>query len=59
MDSNATLSKWLTEVRTVRYLPDWFPGTGFKAIAKEVREKYQIANGGPMEYVKNAMKVSP
>jgi len=43
---------------TVQYLPDWFPGTGFKALAKEVREKYQISLDGPMEYVKEAMKVS-
>jgi len=40
----------------LRYLPDWFPGTGFKALAKEVREKYEIAIGGPIEYVKDAMK---
>ena len=58
MDLNVTPTKWLTEFWAVRYLPDWFPGTRFKALAKEVREKYQIANGGPMEYVKNAMKVS-
>jgi len=48
----------LTISRAVRYLPDWFPGTGFKALAKAIREKYKIANDGPMEYVKNAMKVS-
>jgi len=46
------------EPLTVRYLPDWFPGTKFKALAKEVREKYQISIDGPMEYVKSAMKVS-
>jgi len=48
----------LTTPWTVRYLPDWFPGTEFKALAKEIRERYQIAMDGPMEYVKNAMKVS-
>ena len=48
----------LTTSRTVRYVPDWFPGTGFKALAKEVRKKYQIAIDSPMEYVKSAMKVS-
>ena len=41
----------------VRYVPDWFPGTGFKALAKEVREKFKISVNGPLEYVKNAMKV--
>jgi hypothetical protein len=48
----------LTNPWTVRYLPDWFPGTGFKAVGKEARDKYQISIDGPMEYVKNAMKVS-
>jgi len=48
----------LTKLWTVRYLPNWFPGTGFKSLAMEVREKYQISTDGPMEYVKNAMKVS-
>jgi hypothetical protein len=48
----------LTNPQTVRYLPDWFPGTEFKAAAKKARDKYLIAIDGPMEYVKNAMKVS-
>ena len=49
----------LTKSRAVRYLPDWLPGTGFKALAKGVREKYKISIEGPMEYVKDAMKVGP
>ena len=53
-----TVTKKLMKPWTVQYLPDWFPGTGFKALAKEVREKYQISLDGPMEYVKEAMKVS-
>jgi len=44
---------------TVRYLPDWFPGTGFKAIAKKSRDKFQISVNDTMKYVKDAMKVSP
>jgi len=40
----------------LRYLPDWFPGTGFKAFAKGIRDKYQMSVDGPMEYVKDAMK---
>ena len=42
----------------VRYIPDWFPGTGFKALAREARNKFNISIDGPFEYVKNAMKVS-
>lgn len=49
----------LTSPWIVRYLPDWFPGTEFKALAKEARDKYKASNSGPMEYVKNAMKVRP
>ena len=45
--------------RAVRYLPDWLPGTGFKALAKEAHDKYKLSRHGPMEYVKNAMKVCP
>ena len=44
---------------TVRYLPDWLPGTGFKALAKEAHDKYEVSRDGPMEYVKTAMKVCP
>jgi len=47
----------VTKPWTVQYLPDWFPGTGFKALAKEVLKKYEISLDGPMEYVKEAMKV--
>jgi len=43
----------------VRYIPDWFPGMGFKVFAKEVREKFKISVDGPFEYVKNAIKVRP
>jgi len=32
---------------------------GFKVLAKEVREKFRISVDGPLEYVKNAIKVRP
>jgi len=32
---------------------------GFKVYAKEVREKFRMSVDGPLEYVKNAMKVRP
>jgi len=51
------IHKQLTKLLTVRYLPNWFPGTGFKALTKEIREKFQISIDGPMEYVKDVMKV--
>ena len=43
----------------VRYVPDWLPGTGFKALAREVHGKSKIAAGGPFEFVKKVMKVRP
>ena len=49
----------LTSFWIVRYIPDWFPGARFKTLAKEVRDKYKISMGGPMEYVKSVMKVRP
>ena len=49
--------KHLTNPPIVRYIPDWFPGTRFKALAKEARDKFKISVDGPFEYVKNAMKV--
>ena len=52
------IHKQLTKPWTVRYLPSWFPGMGFKPLAKEVREKFQTSIDGPMEYVKSVMKVS-
>jgi len=51
--------KHLTDPLIVRYIPDWFPGTGFKALAREARNKFDISVDGPLEYVKNAMKVRP
>ena len=51
--------KCLTYPSIVRYIPDWFPGMGFKVHAKEVREKFKVSVEGPLEYVKNAMKVRP
>ena len=47
------------EIWIVQNLPDWFPGTRFKVLAKEVHEKYRISIEGPVEYVKGLMKVSP
>ena len=47
----------LTYPLIVQYIPDWFPGMGFKVYAKEVCEKFRISVDGPLEYVKNAMKV--
>ena len=51
--------KHLTDLLIVRHVPDRFPGTGFKTLAKETRDKFIISVDGPLEYVKNSMKVRP
>ena len=43
----------------MRYIPYWFPGAKFKVLAKETHDKFKVTIDGPMEYVKNSMKVCP
>jgi len=57
--ARAVTYQHLTNPLVVRHIPDWFPGTGFRALAKEARDKFKISINGPFEYVKNALKVSP
>ena len=42
----------------VKYVPDWFPGAGFKTFAKAARGKFDMIVNEPIEYVKKLMKVS-
>ena len=51
--------KNLADPLIVRHIPDWFTGTGFKALAKEAGDKFRISVDGPFEYAKSAMKVRP
>jgi len=39
----------------LKHVPDWFPGAGFKAIAKEVQKINMVAIGAPFQFVKDAM----
>ena len=41
----------------VKYVPEWFPGAGFKLFAKEARRLFELAVDGPLEYVKESLKV--
>ena len=50
---------YMAKTLIVRYVPDWFPGTGFNAFAKEVHDKSRIAAYRPFEYVKKAIQVRP
>ena len=43
---------------TVRYVPDWFPGTGWKAKAKEMEKLLNQTADIPFQFVKDQM-VSP
>ena len=42
----------------VTYLPEWFPGAGFKAFAKVGEKAMNRAVDGPLEHVKDCLKVS-
>ena len=42
----------------VKYIPEWFPGAGFKTVAKETRGQFSMAINGPLGYVKELTKVS-
>lgn len=44
-----------TNDRSVRYLPDWFPGTDFKQVAKEITTTMRDHSGKPWEVVKHQM----
>ena len=57
--TQTVIYKHLTYLLIVQHIPDWFPGMGFKVHAKEVREKFKVSVDGPMDYVRNAMKVRP
>jgi hypothetical protein len=37
--------------------PEWFPGSGFKRFAKEAQAMFDLAVEGPLEYVKESLKV--
>lgn len=40
---------------SVRYLPDWFPGTEFKRVARDIRSTEKEFSGRPWEFVKHEM----
>jgi len=43
----------------VKHIPDWFPGAGFKQFAKVGRGLFDVAVDGPLDYVKESLKVRP
>ena len=45
------------DTHEVKHVPEWFPGSGFKQFAKEARAMFDIAVDGPLEYVKESLKV--
>jgi hypothetical protein len=42
----------------VKHIPEWFPGAGFKRFAKEGGRLFGMAVVGPLEWVKESLKVS-
>lgn len=53
------LGSWapLTVHPKVKHVPKWFPGAGFKRFAENARRMFDVAVDGPLEYVKESMKV--
>ena len=43
----------------VKHVPDWFPGARFKQFAKTGRELFDVAVNGPLDHVKESLKVGP
>jgi hypothetical protein len=41
----------------VKHVPDWFPGAEFKQFAKIGRGLFDVAVNGPLDYVKESLKV--
>ena len=41
----------------VKHVPAWFPGAGFKQFAKTGQELFEVAVNGPLDYVKESLKV--
>ena len=41
----------------VKYVPEWVPGAGFKTFAREARGNVELAVDGPLECVKESMRV--
>lgn len=40
---------------TVRYVPEWFPGAGFKKVARTMREDLERLYDVPFDFVKSEM----
>ena len=41
----------------MKYVPDWFPGAGFKRFTSAGRELFDVAVNGPLDHVKESLKV--
>ena len=48
----------LTFHPAVKHVPGWFPGVGFKHFAKEGGKLFDLAVDGPLECVKEDLRVS-
>ena len=48
----------LTICPEVKHVPEWFPGAGFKHFAKEAGKLFAVAVDGPLEHVKENLRVS-
>jgi len=42
---------------TVKYVPEWFPGAGFKTFARVAKEKIERSATLPFQHVKKSLEV--
>ena len=42
---------------TVKHVPEWFPGAGFKKLARVTRKRFEDAIDNPFKYVKKNLQV--
>ncbi|OSS53624.1 hypothetical protein B5807_00518 [Epicoccum nigrum] len=56
--SEATIAgKWPVDIMPfLRYLPDWFPGAGFKQIARDMKTQLEQTTEQPYAFVKQQMR---
>jgi hypothetical protein len=44
-------------IPTVKYVPEWFPGAGFKRFARLAKKNFEDSVNLPLQYVKKSLQV--
>ncbi|KAL7954630.1 cytochrome P450 [Trichoderma compactum] len=54
-EATVPLRQTVDLIPSLRHLPDWFPGTGFKQMAREARANLDASADDPFDFVKQQM----